>query len=477
MRRAGDERGGIAGEGNKEGSMTVTPGKQFAPNETVDLAKLNALGAPTIALGNLDVLDAMIASLNWSKILSGVLSGTKVLQMSGAGVILRSAGYTRDNQTYTDGVFNSLSHTLASITANFTVADVGRAITSDYFPNGTTIASVTDAQHVELSNFPTALVIGATFRITGRPRGTGFALYGDGTMEVNEGAFRGTVQLPGFNVATDGTVTIGSGPTKMVALPNGDFIFGMGGAIVGITHDGKLFAGGADYASAVFVVEPAGNVIVKNTAQSLHSINIGAIDATMAAPVITPAGGAFDTAVDVSINCATQGAKIYYTVDGTTPDKTKTLYAGPVHLTTGVTLKAIAYKLGEYSAVTSVAFTTSATVVSNPEFAPIAGDYSPTDGNLTVELSDITPGSSIRYTTDGSTPSSSVGTLISPANSTTGPIGTFVLTTGTRTVKAIAFKAALTDSDVVTAIYNITNGGNSGGGGGGGWGGGGRNEP
>lgn len=77
-----------------------------------------------------------------------------------------------------------------------------------------------------------------------------------------------------------------------------------------------------------------------------------------AKPVITLEGAV------ASITCSTEGAKIYYTLDGTDPTDASQLYKEPVTLTDGQTIKAIAYCTGlAPSAVVSESYT-----------APTAGD-------------------------------------------------------------------------------------------------------
>ncbi|WMJ23461.1 FN3 associated domain-containing protein [Paludicola sp. MB14-C6] len=46
------------------------------------------------------------------------------------------------------------------------------------------------------------------------------------------------------------------------------------------------------------------------------------------------------------LSCETDGATIYYTLDGTAPSQSKTLYTGPIELSKSATLKAKAYKTG-----------------------------------------------------------------------------------------------------------------------------------
>jgi len=81
-----------------------------------------------------------------------------------------------------------------------------------------------------------------------------------------------------------------------------------------------------------------------------------------------------------------------------------------------------------------------------PAFSPTPGKYT---FNQPVTLSSGTSGAVIHYTTNGTTPTSS-----SPIYST--PIPVAGETTGATTIKAIAVKAGMLDSDVISGIY--TNG-------------------
>jgi len=62
----------------------------------------------------------------------------------------------------------------------------------------------------------------------------------------------------------------------------------------------------------------------------------------VAEPVFSPAGGTITEATEVTITCATEGASIYYTLDGTTPDENATLYEGAITVTETTTIMAIA---------------------------------------------------------------------------------------------------------------------------------------
>jgi len=68
--------------------------------------------------------------------------------------------------------------------------------------------------------------------------------------------------------------------------------------------------------------------------------------ATAAAPTFSPAGGTYIEAQSVTISSATEGATIYYTLDGSTPTTSSTKYTGPITISENKTLKAIATSSG-----------------------------------------------------------------------------------------------------------------------------------
>ena len=80
---------------------------------------------------------------------------------------------------------------------------------------------------------------------------------------------------------------------------------------------------------------------------------------TVAAPVFKPDGTtSFRGTQTVEISCATPGASIYYTTDGTTPTSSGTAYSGAISLTATTTIKAIAVKADmNDSAVAAATFT------------------------------------------------------------------------------------------------------------------------
>jgi biotin transporter BioY len=168
------------------------------------------------------------------------------------------------------------------------------------------------------------------------------------------------------------------------------------------------------------------------------------ITGTVATPTFSVAGGTYTTAQTVAISSTTAGSSIRYTTDGSTPSSTVgTLYSGPIPVSSSMTVKAIGYMSGwTNSAVSSVAYTITGTVAT-PTFSVAGGTYTTAQ---TVAISSTTPGSSIRYTIDGSTPSSTVGTLY------TSPIPV----SSSMTVKAVGYNSGWTNSTVSSAAYTIT---------------------
>ncbi len=163
----------------------------------------------------------------------------------------------------------------------------------------------------------------------------------------------------------------------------------------------------------------------------------------VAAPEFNPAPGSFTAAQDISITSATAGAITRYTTDGSTPTETNgTLYSAPVHLEETATLKAVAYLAGwTTSSVTSGQYTIEH-LVSSPEFNPVPGIFVwPQE----VVITTLTAGATIRYTTDGSTPSDTNGI----------PYSTPVNITETLTLKAVAYRLGWTTSAVTSGQFTI----------------------
>ena len=83
----------------------------------------------------------------------------------------------------------------------------------------------------------------------------------------------------------------------------------------------------------------------------------GETPTTVSTPTFSPAGGTYTTAKTVTISCATSGATIYYTTNGTTPSEASTKYNAAINISETTTLKAIAIKDGTESSVAEATYT------------------------------------------------------------------------------------------------------------------------
>lgn len=122
------------------------------------------------------------------------------------------------------------------------------------------------------------------------------------------------------------------------------------------------------------------------TASADVSFTVNAWDAA-AAPVITPAAGAYDMVQQVEISCSTEDALIYYTTDGTEPDSTvSTLYTGPIPVSSDTTIKAIAIKPGlRRSLISEAAYTFNLTLFHGPNTVVLGAEYQPVSFAYTPE--------------------------------------------------------------------------------------------
>lgn len=129
----------------------------------------------------------------------------------------------------------------------------------------------------------------------------------------------------------------------------------------------------------------------------------------VADPILTPPGGTYAQPQQVSISCATEGAEIRYTLDGSIPPTNSTVYTGPFDAPLGTTVKAIASKAGKKDSRIVTAFYSG--TVPTPVITPESGTY--LEGtwvriaiNGLTSASNWPDGISVRYTLDGTDPDS-----------------------------------------------------------------------
>ncbi|MBQ2980194.1 MAG: chitobiase/beta-hexosaminidase C-terminal domain-containing protein [Bacteroidaceae bacterium] len=77
---------------------------------------------------------------------------------------------------------------------------------------------------------------------------------------------------------------------------------------------------------------------------------------SVATPTFSVAPDTYGEKISVELECETDGATIYYTLDGNTPDNTSTLYEAAIELNSKTTVKAIAYVGEEASNVATATY-------------------------------------------------------------------------------------------------------------------------
>jgi hypothetical protein len=163
------------------------------------------------------------------------------------------------------------------------------------------------------------------------------------------------------------------------------------------------------------------------------------------APTLSLVAGTYFGPQSVTISDTTSGATIYYTTDGTTPTYpitgTTQQYTGSINVSVTETVKAIAGEPGYTSSAVATAVYTLK--VAPPSFTPGAGTYTSIQ---TVTISDTTPGATIYYTTNGTTP-----TTASAVYSTS----TQITVSASQTLEAIGVLTGFTNSATTIGAYTI----------------------
>lgn len=151
-----------------------------------------------------------------------------------------------------------------------------------------------------------------------------------------------------------------------------------------ITVDGAVFAKDA----TALTVTWSGSIAEFVSIQTGGQNRISSIDITdesvvaVEAPTFTVPGGDYTDLQSVELKCATSGADIYYTTDGTDPTASSTKYTTAISVDKTTTIKAIAIKGTDKSVVSSATYTfpvsaatiTALAALDDNTFAKFTGD-------------------------------------------------------------------------------------------------------
>ena len=178
-------------------------------------------------------------------------------------------------------------------------------------------------------------------------------------------------------------------------------------------------------------------------ANNLTVDNVTVATARAATPTSPTATTFYTDSYSVTLECATSGATIRYTTDGSEPSASSTAYSGPITITGTTTIKAVALADAYLESETfTQTFTLAPQAVAPTQTSAVQGYR-----NTLVDLASDVPGATIRYTTDGSDPTVESQVYDGAIDVTNR--------TGATTVKARVYADGYRPSDVYTYDYYV----------------------
>ena len=177
---------------------------------------------------------------------------------------------------------------------------------------------------------------------------------------VGVGVSAATPTVTGVS-ATPSTATVQGGATQQFsATVTGTNSPGQGvtwSATLGaITSGGLYTAPTATSSIQSATITATSTVNTSKSATATVTIPAGALPVA-GTPTFSPAAGTYTSAQSVTLSSATSGAAIYYTLDGSVPTTSSTLYSSAIAVGTPETVKAITHESGySDSAVASAAY-------------------------------------------------------------------------------------------------------------------------
>jgi hypothetical protein len=167
----------------------------------------------------------------------------------------------------------------------------------------------------------------------------------------------------------------------------------------------------------------------------------GQVSGQVADPQVTPESKEFAEKLEFTATCATSGAEIRYTMDGSVPSMSSPLFRGRDSLSVTKIAKFRAFKAGmNPSNVVERRYTLGrAAQVADPVVRPENRSFAV---ELEVEVSTSTSGAEVHYTMDGVDPT--MASAVAPKK---------VKINGSMTFKARAYKQGMNPSNVVARRY------------------------
>jgi len=306
-------------------------------------------------------------------------------------------------------------------------------------------ASVTGSGSSTLAVTTSSSTAAATYALTITGTSGGLNRYNTVNIVVQDFAISATPNSQTLVAGQNTTYTVSTSPG------NGGFSFNTGFSVSGLptgataTFSPASLSGTGSSTLTVSTASstPPGTYTLTITAASgclTHTATMTlAVSAYAAAPVISPAGGTYNTPQTVTLSTSTPGGYIHYTTDGSYPTSASALYNGPITVNSAAILNAITIATGYYNSSESGAnFNFQA---ATPVISPAGGTYNATQS---VTITDSSPGVAIHYTTDGSTPTASSALYSGP-----------ITVSSSATITAIATNTGWQNSATASVTYTL----------------------
>lgn len=258
------------------------------------------------------------------------------------------AGTTVTSIAVADGMANSPINAASYV--------IGTAATPTFSPPGGSYASV---QTVSVSSTTAGAKI--YFTTDGSAPSTASTAYDGTPVTISAGQVLQAVAVKqGMSTSATGsaTYTIGTVATPQFSPPGGTYASTQSvelktttaGATIYYTTDGSTPSTSSTRYAGTAISLPEGRTISAiATASGMAPSQMGAATymvGTVATPTFSKPSGPLDTGTQITIACATSGARIRYTTDGTAPLPTSPVQLGPISVNKRTILRAIAEKAG-----------------------------------------------------------------------------------------------------------------------------------
>ncbi len=299
---------------------------------------------PTVNIGDDQNLHVLVGNGSAGELMGMVFGGGNIAPVTGSTqVVVRGS-----NTKVWRNVYGGGNGTTAVVSANTDVT-IG-ALPEGHVPTavGALVATVDqNARTVKLTTETQGAVIRYTLDGENPLNYAGHLGYGEPVSVTGGSTLRAVATRPGYTTTSEYTITSVNTPVISMGATTATVTCATDGSTIYYTTDGSTPTNSSSvYSSAI--TPTAGQPIRVMAAKSSLVNSAEATVEAVATPVISVDGSG-----NVTITCATEGATIYYTTNGSTPTTSSSSYSTTITPGAGTTVKAIAVKSGLVSSATA----------------------------------------------------------------------------------------------------------------------------